>query len=264
MSQDPADRAPADPRAAPDPDSAWAPPSSRPGAPDAGTGDAQAGEATQYIDTSAGGGTFRSESPDTPPDGAAPSGTTSASGAGGTASDHPAAPFGSGYGGHQAPATGYHPGDDSAGYGVGGYGAGGYGAAGYGAPDPAAAYGSHPPGYPATGYPPGGHPGGYDSGYSSGGYGPPGYPGYPPQGYGVAPPTNAMAIVSLVFAFVFPPLGIVFGVIARRQTKQTGEQGEGIALAGLIIGIAFTALFALFIVVPLLFLFAVGAGATFR
>ncbi len=48
--------------------------------------------------------------------------------------------------------------------------------------------------------------------------------------------TNTMAILSLVFAFVFWPLGIVFGHIGRSQIRRTGEDGSGMALAGLIIG----------------------------
>lgn len=53
-----------------------------------------------------------------------------------------------------------------------------------------------------------------------------------------------MAILALVFGFVFPILGIVFGTIARKQIRETGEKGDGLALAGLIVGIVFTALMA--------------------
>ena len=49
-----------------------------------------------------------------------------------------------------------------------------------------------------------------------------------------------MAVLALVFAFVFAPLGIVFGVIGRKQTSRTGEGGKGLATAGLILGIIFT------------------------
>jgi hypothetical protein len=35
--------------------------------------------------------------------------------------------------------------------------------------------------------------------------------------------TNVMSILSLVFAFVFAPLGIVFGHIAKKQIRRTGE-----------------------------------------
>jgi len=39
-----------------------------------------------------------------------------------------------------------------------------------------------------------------------------------------------------VFAFVFSILGVVFGHIALAQIQRTGEQGRGLAVAGLIIG----------------------------
>jgi hypothetical protein len=65
-----------------------------------------------------------------------------------------------------------------------------------------------------------------------------------PTGH-AAPPargTNTMAVLALVFAFVFSPLGIVFGVLGRRQIKHTAEGGRGLATAGLVLGIVFTAL----------------------
>jgi hypothetical protein len=51
--------------------------------------------------------------------------------------------------------------------------------------------------------------------------------------------TNVMAVLALVFAFVFSPLGIVFGIIGRKQTARTGEGGRGLATAGLILSIVF-------------------------
>lgn len=55
--------------------------------------------------------------------------------------------------------------------------------------------------------------------------------------------TNGFAIASLVCGlgqFMFGPLAtipaIVFGHMARGQIKRTGEQGAGLALAGLILG----------------------------
>lgn len=45
-----------------------------------------------------------------------------------------------------------------------------------------------------------------------------------------------MAILSLVFAFLFFPLGIVFGHVARHQIQRSGEDGDGLAIAGLVIG----------------------------
>jgi hypothetical protein len=47
--------------------------------------------------------------------------------------------------------------------------------------------------------------------------------------------TNVFAVLSLIFAFIFWPLGLIFGHIARSQVKRTGEGGAGLALAGLII-----------------------------
>jgi hypothetical protein len=87
-------------------------------------------------------------------------------------------------------------------------------------------------------------------------YGHPGYgPQYaPPPGYGAAPgypygrPTNSLAIMSLVLAFVFAPAGLITGIIARRQIRQTHEDGDGLALAGIIVGGIVTALFVLMIV----------------
>jgi hypothetical protein len=56
------------------------------------------------------------------------------------------------------------------------------------------------------------------------------------------PTTNTMAILSLVFAFVFPIAGIVMGHVARRQIRETREQGEGLATAGLWVSYIFTGL----------------------
>jgi hypothetical protein len=57
-----------------------------------------------------------------------------------------------------------------------------------------------------------------------------------------------MAILALVLAFVFAPAGLILGIIARKQIRQTGEDGAGLALAGIIAGGIFTAFFVLIIV----------------
>lgn len=57
---------------------------------------------------------------------------------------------------------------------------------------------------------------------------------------------NAMAIAGFVCSLVLAPLGIIFSAIALSQIKKTGEGGRGLATAGLVIGIAFTAIFLLF------------------
>ena len=67
--------------------------------------------------------------------------------------------------------------------------------------------------------------------------------------------TNSMAIAALVCSLLFPPLGIVFGHIARWQIRRSGEGGRGLALAALIISyviiilsIAFVVIFAIILV----------------
>jgi len=58
-----------------------------------------------------------------------------------------------------------------------------------------------------------------------------------------------MAILALVFAFVFWPLGIIFGHVARGQIRRTGEAGGGLALAGLILSYLFLVLLVIFVIV---------------
>lgn len=81
---------------------------------------------------------------------------------------------------------------------------------------------------------------------------PPAPPAPPAPAYGSAPAydagtpsyaaapasqkTNVLAIVSLVSAFFISIVGIITGHIALSQIKKTGEQGRGLAIAGLIIG----------------------------
>jgi peptidyl-prolyl cis-trans isomerase B (cyclophilin B) len=92
-----------------------------------------------------------------------------------------------------------------------------------------------------------------------GAYPPPPYGGYPadhfgyPAGYPPPKSTNSLAIVSLVCAFVFAPLGILFGHMSLSQIKKTGEEGRGLAIAGLVIGYLVTVLTVLVIVVSVLF-----------
>ncbi|MCV7196025.1 DUF4190 domain-containing protein [Mycobacterium angelicum] len=122
-----------------------------------------------------------------------------------------------------------------------------------------------PPVYPQPGYqppayqPPPGHqpyppmpppygaaPGGYGPSYPDpyqyhgGYYPPPEYPG----GYG-ASGTNTLAIASLVTSIAgvlccgtSSIVGIVLGTIALNQIKQTREEGYGLAVAGIVIGVA--------------------------
>jgi Domain of unknown function (DUF4190) len=88
------------------------------------------------------------------------------------------------------------------------------------------------------------------------------YPPYAP--YPPAPPTNGLAIAALVCGvggFVvglsFIP-AIICGHLARRQIRQTGEQGAGLALAGLILGYVGTALFIVLIAVLVVIVHKIG------
>ncbi|QLL10419.1 DUF4190 domain-containing protein [Mycobacterium vicinigordonae] len=61
--------------------------------------------------------------------------------------------------------------------------------------------------------------------------------------------TNGLAVTALILAFVAAPLAIPFGHIARSQIRRTGEQGSGMALAGLIIGYFWLAAIVAFVLV---------------
>lgn len=141
----------------------------------------------------------------------------------------------------------------------------GYGQPGFGPPDYDPSQYAHPeyaqPQYHQTPY--GQQHGG--PGYGGPGYGPPygqapyGAPGYGPgPGYPYGRPTNSLAILSLVLAFVFAPAGLVTGIMARRQIKRTHEDGDGLALAGIIVGGIATAFFVLLIVVWLIAVIALA------
>jgi hypothetical protein len=119
--------------------------------------------------------------------------------------------------------------------------------------DPATPYSQDPYAAPASGAPSSGQP------YEPPPFAPPGsgqpytQPAYGQQPYGQQqygyPPvatTNTMAILALVFAFIFSPAAIVLGHVAKKQIRQTGEQGEGLATAGLWLGYIFTGLYVAF------------------
>jgi len=76
-----------------------------------------------------------------------------------------------------------------------------------------------------------------------------------------ARPTNIMAIIALVAAFVAPVAGLVLGIVALRQIAQTGEDGAALAKAGAIIGGVLTALGVLFFIVWLVMFFSIAGMA---
>src|SRR4051794_5011641 len=107
----------------------------------------------------------------------------------------------------------------------------------------------------------------YDPNNPYGAYPQPGYAQpYPGYGQPYPPPrgTNTMAILALVFGILVAPLGLVFGFVARSQIKKTGEDGDGLALAGIIIGGIFTLLFIAYIVFIIIFFAAVASSVPLR
>ena len=76
----------------------------------------------------------------------------------------------------------------------------------------------------------------------------PGYPGFGPYGPAKPPGVNGYAIAALVCALAglafcgIPSVGgLVFGIIAMRDTKRTGQDGYGLAVAGTVVGGLITA-----------------------
>ncbi len=99
-------------------------------------------------------------------------------------------------------------------------------------------------------------------GYQASGYQPGAYPAtpvYSPYGYPFAPPArpnNSMAVAALIIAClgvvglcvyglggIVGTVGAILGHVARRQIRESGEAGDGLALAGIIVGWIATGVF---------------------
>lgn len=48
--------------------------------------------------------------------------------------------------------------------------------------------------------------------------------------------TNSKAIVAICLGFAAPLVGLVFGILALREIKRTGEGGKGFAITGVVLG----------------------------
>ena len=73
------------------------------------------------------------------------------------------------------------------------------------------------------------------------------------------PRTNPLAISALVSAFFAPLAAIVLGHLALGQLSRTGEQGRGLAIAGLVIGYSTIALLGAFVLGSVVLLLTVAA-----
>jgi hypothetical protein len=101
---------------------------------------------------------------------------------------------------------------------------------------------SGPPGYPPPGYQP--YAGGYP--YATDPYDP--YRAMKPPGTnGKAVAALATALAGLLFCGLPSIVGLFLGIIAMRETKRTGQDGYGVALAGTIIGALVTVGWALYL-----------------
>ncbi len=49
--------------------------------------------------------------------------------------------------------------------------------------------------------------------------------------------SNIFAILGLVFAFIFPIVGLVLSIIGLNKAKEMNGEGHGLALAGLVVSI---------------------------
>ena len=128
---------------------------------------------------------------------------------------------------------------------------------------PAAGYA--PSGYPPSGVPQVNYPGSpadpsvpqtdytaptySPSAYAQPGYGYPGYPAYPVGGVPLQGRTNPLAITSMILSICALPFlfcygvggllglaGAIVGHVAKRRIAASGEGGDGMAMAGIIIG----------------------------
>lgn len=120
-------------------------------------------------------------------------------------------------------------------------------------PEQPTGYDPYAPAQPAAGqpggdaYPMGGQPA---PGHPPAGYYPTGYPPYP---YPPVRGTNSMALAALILSLVgvgsciTAPVGAILGHVARRQIRETGEQGDGMAKAAIIVGWVLTGLLLLVI-----------------
>ncbi|MEH0828643.1 MULTISPECIES: DUF4190 domain-containing protein [unclassified Micromonospora] len=117
--------------------------------------------------------------------------------------------------------------------------------------------------YAAAGYPAAGYPA---AGYPAAGYPAAGYPGYGPP----VAKTNSMAIAALVLSLVgfasciTAPVGAILGHVAMKQIRQTGEGGEGMAKAAIIVGWILTGLLALLIAFYVVIIVLAVADASTR
>ena len=73
-------------------------------------------------------------------------------------------------------------------------------------------------------------------------------------------PWSVLAIVGFVTSFVVGVVGVVLSILGLRETVRTGKRGRGLAIAGIVVGGAFT----LFAVILVLFIVLVVLPVALR
>lgn len=82
------------------------------------------------------------------------------------------------------------------------------------------------------------------------------------SGTSSAQKTNGIAIAALISSFFVSVLGIILGFVALNQIKTSGEQGRGLALAGIIIGFVAVGITVLVVIISVVAAATVGVAVT--
>ena len=84
-----------------------------------------------------------------------------------------------------------------------------------------------------------------------------------------APKNNTLALTSMILSAcglacgLTAPVGAIMGHVARRQIRQRGEAGDGMALAGIIVGWIVTGLYLAYIAfVAIMIVYAANHSST--
>jgi len=64
-----------------------------------------------------------------------------------------------------------------------------------------------------------------------------------------------MALLGLIFSFLMPLMGFIFSIIGLSKAKQMNGEGRGMALAGLLISIAYVVITVVVMIIYFAFFF---------
>lgn len=75
------------------------------------------------------------------------------------------------------------------------------------------------------------------------------------------PVAQIMGIMGLIFAFAFPPAGLILSIVAKRMSKSAGDRSP-FATWGIVLGIVFTVL-SVIVTIVIIAISVAGIGAAF-